>query len=80
MVDRTGVEIEHRRRIERIAVHPGDGLPGERRRLPAMHELAEAAVLDDAAENEIRFRAGEIIGGDDDRPIRGRRLRAAKRA
>ena len=62
--DRTGVEIEHRRRIERIAVHPDDGLPGERRRLPPMHELAETSVLDDSAEKEVRFRPGEIVGGD----------------
>jgi hypothetical protein len=78
--DRTGVEIEHRRRIERIAVHPDDGLPGERRRLPPMHELAETSVLDDSAENEVRFRPGEIVGGDDDRPIGGGGMGAAKRA
>ena len=78
--DRTGVEIEHRRRIERIAVHPDDGLPGERRRLPAMHELAETSVLDDSAEQEVQFRPGEIVGGDDDRPIGGGRMRAGKRA
>ena len=78
--DRTGVEIEHRRRIERIAVHPDHGLPGERRRLPPMHELAETSVLDDSAEKEVRFRPGEIVGGDDDRPIGGGRMRAAKRA
>ena len=71
---RTRVEIEHRRRIERVAVHPDDGLLGDRRRFAAMHEFAETPVLDHAAEIEIRLGADEIVGGDGDRLIVGRRV------
>jgi hypothetical protein len=77
---RTGIEVEHRRRIERIAVHPDNRLPGDRRRLAAMHELAKAAVLDHAAEIKIRLGADEIVGGYGDRLVGKRRLRAAERA
>jgi hypothetical protein len=74
---RPRIEVEHRRRIERVAVHPDDGLLGDRRRFAAMHEFAEAPVLDHAAEIEIGLGADEIVGGDEDRSIVRRGLGAA---
>ena len=59
---RPGIEIEHRRGIERVAVEPDDGLIVDRRRLAAMKELAEAAVLDDVAEIEVALGAHEVVG------------------
>ena len=64
---RTRIEIEHGRRIERIAVHPDDRLPGDRSRFAAMHEFAEAPILDHAAEIEAGLRADEIVGSDGER-------------
>ena len=77
---RTRIEVEHRRRIKRVAVHPDDCLRGDRRRFAAMHEPAEAPVLDHAAEIKIGLGADEIVGRDGDRMIVGRRLGADRRA
>ena len=76
----TRVEIKHRRRIERVAVHSDDGLLGDRRRFASMHEFPEAPVLDHAAEIEIGLGADEIIGGDGDRVIVRRCMSNANRA
>ena len=61
---RPRVEIEDRRGIERVAIEPDDGLVVDRRRLAAMDELAEAAILDDVAEVQIALGAREVVGGD----------------
>ena len=42
---RPGVEVEHHRRIERVAVHPDDGLVVDRRQFAVVLELSEAALL-----------------------------------
>ena len=59
---RPGVEIEHRRRIERVAIQADDRLLVDRRRLAAVEELPEAAILDDVAEIEIALGADEVVG------------------
>ena len=76
---RTRIEIEHRGRIEGVAIHPDDGLRGDRRRFAAMHEFAKAPLLDHAAEIKIGLGADEIVGRDEDRFIVGRRVGALAR-
>ena len=56
---RPGIEIEHRRGIERVAVHPDDGLGIDRRQFAVVLELAETALLQrDRAEIQIGSRRG----------------------
>ena len=61
---RPGIEVEYGGRVERVAVEADDGLVVDRRRLAAMEELAEAAILDDVAHVEIGLRADEVVDGD----------------
>jgi len=71
---RSGIEVEHRCRIERIAVEPDDGLVVDRRRLAAVKELAEATVLEHVAHVQVGLRAGKVVDGDR-HGAAGRRLR-----
>ena len=71
--DRPGVEIEHRRGIERVPVHPRHALMVEGDRIAAMDELAQAPLFHDSGEMEIGFGAREIFRGDGDRRP-GRRM------
>ena len=62
---RPGVEIEHRRGIERVAVLPNDGLGVDGRQLAVVLELAEAAFLErHGAEVQVGLGADEVLDGD----------------
>jgi len=50
---RTGIEIENRKRIERVAVGPNDQPPVDRRQLAAMPEFAEGARFDCLAKIDV---------------------------
>ena len=71
---RAGVEVEDRSRIERIAIHPDDGLFVDRRRLPAVSEPAKTPVFDDISEIEIALGSGKVVGRDGNSRDRGGRL------
>jgi hypothetical protein len=78
-LDRSGIEIEDGRRIERVAVEADHRLIVDPRRLAAMQEFSDgAAVLQDAAEIQVGFGAGEVVDGDRD-GVGGRRLRSRLR-
>ena len=62
---RSGVEIEHGRRVERVAVLPDDGLVVDRREFAMVLELAEAVLLErDGAHVQVGFGADEVVDGD----------------
>jgi hypothetical protein len=63
-VDRTGVEIEHAFRIERIAIHTHDLLVGDVGQFPAVDQPAERALMDEAGEIGVGLGAHEIVRGD----------------
>jgi hypothetical protein len=71
---RPGVEIEHRRRIERVAVHPDHDLVVDVGRRAIVDELAEASVLHGVPEVEIGFGADEVVAGDGHRRSEGSRV------
>ena len=57
---RPGFEVEHRRRIERVAVHADDRLPLKRGQLAVVAELPEAPIFDDVAEIEVALRTSKV--------------------
>jgi hypothetical protein len=61
---RSGVEIEHRRRVEGIAIEADDRLLVDRCGLAAVMELADAAFLDDIAEVKVAFGPDKVVGRD----------------
>jgi hypothetical protein len=59
----TGVEVEHRPRIARVAVHADDGLLVEGRRLAVVAELSEPAKLDHTSKSQIALGASKVLDG-----------------
>lgn len=67
----SSVEIEHGRRIKRVAVHPNDDLGVDRRQFTMMLELAESAFFQrHGAEVQTRLGTDEVLDGDGHRVAR----------
>ena len=67
----SGIEVKHRGRIERVAVHADDHLLIDLSRAADVQELAKADFFHGLAHVEVRLGTGEIL----DRDRNGRRLR-----
>jgi hypothetical protein len=50
---RSGIEVDNRKRIQRVAVGPNNALLSGRSKLTAMPEFAETAVLDHSGEIDV---------------------------
>ena len=69
--DGSGIEIEDRRRIQRVAVEANHGLIVDLRRFAAVQKLSDrAAVFQDAAKIQVRLGTNEVADGDGNRVLR----------
>src|SRR6266513_5903119 len=76
---RTGVEVEHRERIQRVTIGPDNALVSGRSKLTAMPEFAQGARFDDLAKIDICLGAVVVVGGDRDGWRLRNRLRQSER-
>ena len=60
--DLARVEIEHRSRVQHVAIDPDHQLVIDRAQLAEMEERAEGPLLHEVAEVQVGFGAGEVIG------------------
>ena len=63
---RTGVEVEHRERIQRVTVGANYAPADDRRQLAAMPELAEGARFDGLTKIDVCLGAVVVVGGNRD--------------
>ena len=58
---RPGIEVEHARRIERVAVGALDDVVVDRRQFAIVIELAEATLRHEAGKDRVRLGADEVV-------------------
>src|SRR5258705_5593198 len=61
---RSGIEVDNRKRIQRVAVGPDNALLSGRSKLTAMPEFAETAVLDHSGEIDVGLGTIVILDGN----------------
>ena len=62
---RPGIEVDNRERIQRVAIGSRNALLSGRRKLAAMPEFAETAVLDHAGEIDVGLGAIVVLDGNE---------------
>lgn len=61
---RSGIEVDDRERIQRVAVGPDNALLSGRSKLAAVPEFAETAVLDHSGEINVSLGAIVVLDGN----------------